>query len=302
MKELKSEGKLWDVYKDGVFYQKIAGNCLRVLRLFQWKEYWKTSKHVGYDRYFDGQSYSNIQIPEEVDGMKVVSVQGDGPLMTNVSFPDTISTFGERLGYINDMVFPTSVLDSHYDGIHHCTDIVIPSSVQTVGAIWECNNIVLPNSVQTIRSIRNCNMLAIPRSVVSIIKMEIYDSSVLKIDNPSPPALANIEPEYYLKYDNNEKIVILVPKGSLDAYKNDPMWGKFKAIREDSTLGKDAASTPAKQTSTVKKPTEDDMKALDRLIDAALEDFVVTDEERATLLKKADSIGLTHDEFKMILD
>lgn len=55
-------------------------------------------------------------------------------------------------------------------------------------------------------------------------------------------------------------------------------------------------------TPSVKEPSEVDMKALDRLIDAALEDFVVTDEERATLLKKADSIGLTHDEFKMILD
>ena len=55
-------------------------------------------------------------------------------------------------------------------------------------------------------------------------------------------------------------------------------------------------------TPSVKKPSEVDMKALDRLIDAALEDFVVTDEERATLLKKADSIGLSRDEFKMILD
>lgn len=56
------------------------------------------------------------------------------------------------------------------------------------------------------------------------------------------------------------------------------------------------------QKPSAKKPSEEDMKALDRLIDAALEDFVVTDEERATLLKKADSIGLSRDEFKLILD
>lgn len=56
------------------------------------------------------------------------------------------------------------------------------------------------------------------------------------------------------------------------------------------------------QKPSAKKPSEEDMKALDRLIDAALEDFIVTDEERATLLKKADSIGLSRDEFKMILD
>lgn len=56
------------------------------------------------------------------------------------------------------------------------------------------------------------------------------------------------------------------------------------------------------QKPPIKKTSEEDMKALDRLIDAALEDFVVTDEERSTLLKKADSIGLSRDEFKMILD
>lgn len=134
---------------------------------------------------------------------------------------------------------------------------------------------------------------------------------------------------------------LVVPQGALEAYKNDPMWGKFKTIREDPTLGETtAAPAPAKQTSkkpteqtpapakqtskksteqtpaptkqpskvsteqvsAAKQPTEVEMKALDRLIDAALEDFVVTDEERATLLKKADSIGLSHDEFKMILD
>ena len=153
MKELKSKGILWDVYKDGVFYQKQAGNCLKVIRMFQWKEYWKTAKHVGYDRCYDGQSYSNFQIPEEVDGMKVVSVQGVGPQMSNVSFPDTIKTFGNKLEYINNVVFPSSVTDSNYEDLLRCTDIVIPCSVQTVGAIRECNNIELPNTVKTIGSL-----------------------------------------------------------------------------------------------------------------------------------------------------
>ena len=52
----------------------------------------------------------------------------------------------------------------------------------------------------------------------------------------------------------------------------------------------------------IKRPTEEDMKALDRLIDAALEDFVLTDEERSVLLKKSKEIGLGEDEFKIYLN
>ena len=302
-KELKDQGSLFDIEKDGVYYKKFAGNCLQVKRIIGWVEYWKTAKHVGYDRYSRGTSYYNIQIPEELDGMKVASVEGDGPMMTNVSFPNTISSFGESLSHIRNVVFPTSVLDSHYKMINYCNDLVIPSSVQTIGTIVDCNNIELPNTVQSIYCIDSCNMLTIPQSVVSVGKIDICRGlSVLKIENPTPPVLTEIRGEWLLEHDNNERIVIFVPKNSLDAYKNDPMWGKIKTIREDPTLGKGTAPTPAKQTSTVKKPSEDDMKALDRLIDAALEDFVVTDEERATLLKKVDSIGLSRDEFKLILD
>lgn len=41
---------------------------------------------------------------------------------------------------------------------------------------------------------------------------------------------------------------------------------------------------------------------MDRLIDSALEDFVVTDEERKVLLNKANEICLGNDEFKLYLN
>ena len=52
----------------------------------------------------------------------------------------------------------------------------------------------------------------------------------------------------------------------------------------------------------VRRPSADDMNVLDRLIDAALEDFVLTDEERSILLKKTKEIGLGEDEFKIYLN
>ena len=61
---------------------------------------------------------------------------------------------------------------------------------------------------------------------------------------------------------------------------------------------------PKKETPKpeVKRPSADDMNVLDKLIDAALEDFVLTDEERSVLLKKSKEIGLGEDEFKIYLN
>lgn len=280
MSEFRSKTDLFDIQKDGIYYKKIAGNVLMVLRRVSYSTYWKTAKHVGYDGYYSYAKYSNIEIPKEVNGMKVISIESPGCIvqeMTNVSLPETIESLGDQLIEICNVVFPSNVSDSHYKQIRGC------------------NNITLPNSLKTIGEISECNMLTIPNSVISIEDIDFYPS-VLKIDNSIPPILTrNSYP--------NGATVILVPKGSLDAYKNDPMWGKFKTIREDSSLGNPVASEKlSKQSHATKQPTEAEMKALDRLIDAALEDFVVTDEERATLLKKADSIGLSQDEFKMILD
>ena len=52
----------------------------------------------------------------------------------------------------------------------------------------------------------------------------------------------------------------------------------------------------------VRRHSADDMNVLDKLIDAALEDFVLTDEERSVLLNKANEIGLDNDEFKLYLN
>lgn len=222
MSEFRSKTDLFDIQKDGIYYKKIAGNVLMVLRRVSYSTYWKTAKHVGYDGYYSYAKYSNIEIPKEVNGMKVISIESPGwgwdvQEMTNVSLPETIESLGDQLIEICNVVFPSNVSDSHYK------------------RIWGCNNITLPNSLKTIGEISRCNMLTIPNSVISIESIN-FTSSVLKIDNSTPPILTqNSMP--------NDASVILVPKGSLDAYKNDPMWGKFKTIREDPSLGKGVVST-----------------------------------------------------------
>lgn len=64
------------------------------------------------------------------------------------------------------------------------------------------------------------------------------------------------------------------------------------------------AAPPAKETPKpeIKRPTDEDIKALDRLIDAALEDFVITDDERKVLRDKANGIGFKKVEFELYLN
>ena len=211
---------LFDIEKDGIYYKKLAGNFLMVLRRIGYSNWWKTEKHVGYDTFDSSQTYTDIAIPKEVDGMKVISVESYSSTIKNVTFPETINSFGNSLCNISNVVFPSSVTDSHYESVR------------------SCNNIIIPSSVQTVDTVSGCNMLSIPSSVISI--KYIQSSVILKMESPIPPVLSNW-------WANNDS-VLLVPIGAIEAYKNDSQWGKCKNIREDPTLGNGATSIP-QQTS-----------------------------------------------------
>lgn len=235
----KDGEKLFGIHKDGVFYRILADDCLQVARTTGMSEYWKTDKHVGYDKRYSHVSYSNIEIPEEIDGMKVVSVEAPFSYMAeirNVKFPETIKTFGSSLNYISDVLFPSKVMDTYYECVSHCNNITIPGSVKRIGDISDCNGIVIPNSVQTIGTINSCKIIKISSSVVSIERV-IGNNTVLIIDNPTPPILIDDRNSY-------ATTMISVPKGSLEAYKNDPRWKGFWTIREDPALGTELVLTP----------------------------------------------------------
>lgn len=58
---------------------------------------------------------------------------------------------------------------------------------------------------------------------------------LLRMESSNPPSVGKA-----INLSKDDQLV--VPQGALEAYKNDPMWGKFKSIREDPTLGKGAVS------------------------------------------------------------
>lgn len=289
---LRDEKKLFDFERGGVYYKKLPDNSLMVVRKIYYRTFWKTEKHVQFEGRYVYQPYNNIKIPMEVDGMEVTSIEAPdsapcGGVISNVSFPGTVSTFGTWLACLTNVTIPTSVTDSHYNIIACCNNLTIPSSVKTIGDLFRCNMVTIPSSVTMIQSISGGD----PRCA----DYKLHDQ-VLKIDNPSPPTLA--------RNDANDGSVLFVPQGSLDAYKNDPEWGKFKRIIEDPTLSTSEASHP--QMSPV--DTHDEGKSLsgfselDNLMDAALADGVLTEKEKQILSKKAQSMGIDLDEFEIMLD
>ena len=281
--------------------------------------------------------------------MKVIFPKGIKTLrgisgLKNITIPDTVTSIG-GLSNCSNITMPNSV--TSIGGLSNCSNITIPNSVTSIGGLSNCSNITIPDSVisigkvlhncsnitmlnpvTSIGEISNCSNIAISNSVTSI--KGIYTSTLtipasvttineisgengclmLMMESKTPPTLAKA---VYLAKDDT----LTVPVGAAEAYKNHPMWGKFKNISERNIPAPSASTNtkkvepkvapkaqPKKETSKpeVKRPTEEGMKALDRLIDAALENFIITDGEKNVLLKKSKEIGLDQTEFELYLN
>lgn len=226
-----------------------------------------------------------------------------------IQIPNTVKkiTCIDNCKYIN---IPASVSSCYFKNMN---DYEIPTSIVSL-SLDNCNNIKLHTKITTIDFIGR-STTTIPSTTKIINEISGENGSLrLSVKSATPPLLNKA---VYLSSDD----ILIVPVGAKEAYANDPKWGKFKNIREDADLGiasnqelqNKAKDTQKEQSAkneptavkkeTVKSgPTQDELFALDRLIDAALEDFVVTDEERKILLNKVKAIGMNQDEFTLILN
>ena len=265
---------------------------------------------------------SNITIPDSVTelgpmnncrNMKVIFPKGIKTLrgisgLKNITIPDTVTSIG-GLSNCSNITIPDSVI-SIGKVLHNCSNITMLNPVTSIGEIYNCSNIAISNSVTSIKGIYT-STLTIPASVTTINEISGENGCLmLMMESKTPPTLAKA---VYLAKDDT----LTVPVGAAEAYKNHPMWGKFKNISERNIPAPSASTNtkkvepkvapkaqPKKETSKpeVKRPTEEGMKALDRLIDAALENFIITDGEKNVLLKKSKEIGLDQTEFELYLN
>lgn len=214
------------------------------------------------------------------------------------------------------------------------TDVVVPSTIRELGekAFFECyrlTTIKLPNELQAIgaRAFEKCKKLAsieIPSSVKiiggsafedceSLSKIEI-PSSVKKINNCTfyncksltkieiPSSVEIIGERAFRFCDKLTQVDIYNDEGEVTIAANAfPSCAKInylgkkkapKAVAEKVVNGEKKEAAPAKGATI----------DLEKLIQATLADGMVTEKERAVLIKKVKEAGGDVDEFEILLD
>ena len=148
--------------------------------------------------------------------------------LTSVTIGNSVTTIGEsafcNCSALTSVTIPNSVTEIVSEAFNNCsalTSVTIPNSVTEIGirAFYNCTNLQkvnIGNSVKTIgiSAFNNCTSIT-----------QISSEAV------EPPTCDS----YVFDGINKSKCKLIVPKNSLDAYKQAPQWKEFFFI--DSTTG-----------------------------------------------------------------
>ena len=196
-------------------------------------------------------------------------------MLTSVTIPNSVTTIGQNAfagcRALTSVTIPNSVTKIGDDAFSDCselTSVIIPNSVIKIGdrAFSDCSeltSVTIPNSVTTIGygTFSGCNALTsvtIPNSVTTIGILTFRDCTNLQKVNignsvktirisafSNCTSITQISSEAVVPptcelgvFDgiNKSKCKLIVPKNSLDAYKQADQWKDFLSI-EGSTTG-----------------------------------------------------------------
>ena len=172
--------------------------------------------------------------------------------LTSVTIPNSVKTI-ERFSFYNcksltSVTIPNSVTTIEQSAFSECrslNSVAIPNSVTKIenGAFSSCSSltsVIIPNSVTTIGGLAfsrctNLQKVNIGNSVKTIGKYAFNNcTSITQISSEAvvPPTCES----GVFFYVNTSKCKLIVPKNSLDAYKQAYQWEDFSLI-EGSTTG-----------------------------------------------------------------
>ena len=206
---------------------------------------------IGQDAFRDCSSLTSVNIPNSVTAIGGAAFAGCSAL-TSVTIPNSVTTIGNSafsgcrsLTSVNIPNSVTTIGDYAFHGCSALTSVTIPNSVTEIGerAFGSCSkltSVTIPNSVTKIgKDAFNCctnlQKVNIGNSVKTIGEYAFDQcTNITQISSEAvvPPTcgldvFSNI---------NKSNCKLIVPKNSLDAYKQADQWEDFSLI-EGSTTG-----------------------------------------------------------------
>lgn len=139
--------------------------------------------------------------------------------------------------------------DNSIESISDAAGIVVPEGFVSIGSIWRSTGMIIPDTVISIGEIYYSSLI-IPASVESISKIKgsgdrgnDENKITISLKSKIPPMIGSI-------VDLSRFDSLMVPQGALNAYKNHPIWGKFKNISENPRLNSLTPNTTGTTTSS----------------------------------------------------
>ena len=174
---------------------------------------------IGEDAFRDCSNLTSVTIPNSVTTIGNSAFSGCRSL-TSVTIPNSVTKIGDYAfsgcSALTSVTIPNSVTEiggSAFEGCSALTSVTIPNSVTTIGmqAFNNCSaltSVTIPNSVKNIGIIAFANCTSITQISSEAVVPPIC----------GPNVFADI---------NKSKCKLIVPKNSLDAYKQADQWKDF---------------------------------------------------------------------------